>query len=135
MDRVSKEKRSEIMSRVKSKNTSPERFVFAYLRKEKIHFQRHYRHAPGSPDIALPRKRKAVFIEGGFWHGWQFQKLRPKLAPYWRVKIANNMRRDKRNRVLLVKLGWSVLRIWDHDLKRRPIATLERITSFLRDQK
>jgi DNA mismatch endonuclease (patch repair protein) len=135
MDKVSKQKRSEIMSRVKSKNTSPERLVFAYLRKQKICFQKHYGHAPGSPDIALPRKRKAVFIEGGFWHGWGFKKLRPKLPLYWREKIENNIRRDKRNRAHLARLGWSVLRIWDHDLKRKPLATLERITSFLRDLK
>ena len=123
------------MSRVKSKNTSPERLVFAYLRKERVHFQKHYGRAPGSPDVALPRRRKAVFIEGGFWHGWRFKKLRPKLAPYWRKKIENNMRRDRRNRARLAKLGWSVLRIWDHDLKRKPVATLERIITFLRDQK
>ncbi len=83
MDKFSKAKRSEIMSRVKGKNTSIEKLVFSHLRKRGVHHQRHYKNAPGSPDVALPSKMRAVFIEGGFWHGWHYEALKPRLKPYW----------------------------------------------------
>lgn len=68
-DIFSSEKRREVMSRIRGKNTKAELIVFRYLRKEGVYFQKHYKRAPGSPDIALPRKKRAVFIDGDFWHG------------------------------------------------------------------
>ncbi|RZD19594.1 MAG: hypothetical protein EVG15_00760 [Candidatus Acididesulfobacter diazotrophicus] len=76
MDKFTKEKRSEIMSNIRSQNTKVEILVFRELRKRKIYFQKHYKKAIGNPDIALPRKKKAVFIDGDFWHGYQFSKLK-----------------------------------------------------------
>jgi len=134
MDIVSKKKRSEIMSLVKGKNTRPEMLVFSYLRRQGIYFQKHYRRAPGSPDVALPKKKKAVFIEGGFWHGWRYAEKSGKWTEFWRKKISENMRRDLRNRRMLRRAGWSVLRIWDHDLaSAKAERTLRRLADFLRD--
>jgi DNA mismatch endonuclease (patch repair protein) len=132
MDTITKEQRSYVMSRIRSTNTAIERKVFAYLRKEGIHFQRHYKRVPGNPDIALPRMKKAIFIDGDFWHGWKFAEKKQRLpAGYWHAKIEGNILRDKARRRLLKKSGWQVLRIWEHQLKQNEQATLVRIKRFL----
>lgn len=124
------------MSKIKSKNTKAELITFAYLRKEKIYFQKHYKKAPGSPDIALPRKKKAVFIDGDFWHGRTFDALikrRGSTVDPWVKKIARNMERDKEQRELLISLGWQFLIIWQEDIlrKRTSPEALGRIKNFL----
>lgn len=135
-DIFTKEKRSEIMSLIRAKGTKPELEVCRYLRRRKVYFQKPYKKAPGSPDIALPRKRIAVFIDGDFWHGWKFEKKREKLPKvYWRAKIEANIRRDKRNFAKLRRQGWRVLRVWEHQLKGKSRAsTLERIEAFLKQK-
>ncbi len=134
MDKFTKAKRSDIMSKVKGENTSLELIVFSYLRKHGVHFQRHYRKALGNPDVALPRKKKAVFIDGDFWHGWGYQKKKRNWPPYWKEKVARNIRRDKRNRATLRKKGWRVMRIWEHQLalKNRDM-TLRELLDFISD--
>src|SRR3989338_5385892 len=79
VDIFSKRKRSEIMSRIRSKNTKIEKLVFSRLRADRIYFQRHYKRAPGNPDIALPKKMKAVFVDGDFWHGYKFRVFKNRL--------------------------------------------------------
>jgi DNA mismatch endonuclease, patch repair protein len=132
-DIFSKEKRSEVMSRIRPKGTRPEQLVFKYLRQQKIYFQKHYKRAVGSPDVALPRKKRAVFIDGDFWHGWKFEQWKHKLPnEYWLPKIEANIRRDRRNFAKLRREGWKLLRVWEHDLvPRKRDATLKRIADFL----
>lgn len=115
-DVFSKEKRSAIMANIRSKNTAPEILVFRFLRRNGVYFQRHYARVSGKPDIALPKKKRAVFIDGDFWHGRDFGS-RP-LPKYWADKIERNLARDKRDRAALKKAGWKILRIWASDLQR-----------------
>lgn len=136
-DMFSPEKRSEIMSRIRSKNTRAEIIVFRYLRKHKIYFQKHYTRVAGKPDVALPRRKKAVFIDGDFWHGRDYGRIvasRPE-GDYWPAKIAYNIERDVRNRTELSEKGWKVLAVWESDIKRKRTRdnTLERIVKFLTD--
>lgn len=131
MDVFTKEKRSEIMSKIRAKNTKAERIVFRYLRSNGVYFQRHYRRVPGCPDIALPRKKIAVFIDGDFWHGRDFAKREAKLPDYWKAKIERNMQRDRKNRRTLVREGWRILRIWEKDLMKRKDVYCERIKLFI----
>jgi DNA mismatch endonuclease (patch repair protein) len=120
------------MSRIRSRNTSLELRVFRFLRREGIHFQKHYKKAAGAPDVALPKKKRAVFIDGDFWHGWKFKKQRPRLpAIYWRSKIEGNIIRDKSRRAALKRNGWKVIRIWEHELVKKEEKTLQRIKEFL----
>ncbi len=131
-DKFSKKKRSFIMSRIRSENTKPEVFVFRELRKRGIYFQKHYKKVIGSPDIALPRKKKAIFIDGDFWHGYQFAKLKKRLPKkFWLAKIERNIARDKKYRATLQRQGWGVLKIWEHELKNDSARTLREIVSFL----
>ncbi len=134
-DVFSKTKRSEIMSLIRAKNTQAERLVFSYLRNKGVYFQKHYRGATGCPDIALPKKKKAVFIDGDFWHGRDFDRICRGRKPndYWVKKIRSNMNRDKKQRAALRRSGWSIIRIWESELKRtktRP-SRLLRIEKFL----
>lgn len=135
MDVFTREKRREIMSKIRSKNTKVERIVFSFLRKEKIYFQKHYKRACGSPDVALPRKKKAVFIDGDFWHGRSFKKVAKgrESDDYWVVKIKTNMERDKRQRSGLKKAGWKILEIWESDIKKKSgrLENLRKVKTFL----
>ena len=71
----------------------------------------------GKPDIAFPSKRIAIFVDGDFWHGWNWKKLKPKLKnEYWVNKIIRNMQRDKKINRQLSNAGWKVLRLWEHDI-------------------
>lgn len=134
MDKVSPEKRSEIMSKIRSKNTKVENLVFKELRKEGIYFQKHYKRCLGNPDIALPRKRKAVFIDGDFWHGNEYEKLKKRLPTnYWIPKIEKNIARDKVYTKKLKEAGWQVLRVWESDIVRAKTRTesMNKIAFFL----
>lgn len=132
MDVFTKKKRSEIMSKIRSKNTKAEILVFRELRRHGIYFQKHYNKAPGKPDIALPRKKIAVFIDGDFWHGYRFSMTKIRLPKkYWQEKIEGNIKRDRTNRIKLRKHGWRVLRIWEHDVVKKQELTLNRIIDFM----
>jgi len=132
MDSFSKSKRSEIMSRIRSKNTGIEKAVFLGLRRRKVYFQKHYKKVAGNPDIALPSKKKAIFIDGDFWHGYNFSKTKSRLPKkYWQQKIENNIKRDKRINRTLRREGWTVIRIWEHEIKRHPEKALNRIAHEL----
>lgn len=89
---------------------------------------------PGKPDVAKPRAKLAVFIDGDFWHGYNFEEKRKRLpAGYWVTKIEGNMARDRRVDAALLEAGWKVLRVWDRDLKTKARAeqSLALIKSFL----
>lgn len=132
-DIFSKEKRSDVMSRIRPKGTKPEMLVFSFLRKEKIYFQKHYKGVVGSPDIAIPSKKIAIFIDGDFWHGWHFSDWKDKIPKkYWQAKIQANIDRDRRVFAKLRRDGWKVLRIWEHELKSsKRDRTFVRIAEFL----
>lgn len=131
MDYLTKARRSEVMANVKGKNTGLEKAMFALLRYEKVKFKRHVRSLPGKPDIVFPVQKIAVFIDGDFWHGYKYRVWGTRLKPFWRSKIEMNIRRDRSNFAKLKKLGWTVLRIWGHEVKKRPEIALLKILFLL----
>jgi DNA mismatch endonuclease, patch repair protein len=128
--------RSRMMSRIRSKNTKPELIVFSELRRRGVTFQRHYERAAGSPDIAKPRLKLAVFIDGDFWHGRELERVQQKHgeASTWVRKLRRNMERDIEVDAVLRDSGWKVLRVWESDVVRIRTreSTIENIVSFLR---
>jgi len=131
-DVFSKEKRSEIMSKIRGKNTKIELIVFRDLRKRGVYFQKHYKGVVGKPDIALPRKKIAIFIDGDFWHGYNYAKTKKRLPKvYWRAKIEANITRDVKNRRKLQRMGWKVLRVWEHNLARQFDKSIQQIVDLL----
>jgi len=132
MDKFSREKRSEIMSKIRASNTKVELLVFKELRKRGVYFQKHYKRAVGKPDIALPRKKKAVFIDGDFWHGNNFEILRNKISgQFWLNKLENNIKRDIKVNTILEKDGWAILRVWENEIYKNPDQSIDRIVLFL----
>lgn len=128
-------KRSEIMSRIRGKNTKSEVMVARYLRANKIYFQKHYRSREGIVmDFALPRKKKVLFIDGDFWHGRTYEKVRERRGEddFWTKKIRRNIERDKLQRSLLAKNGWAFMTVWDSDIARKSTRTetLIRVKKF-----
>jgi len=133
-DCFTKEKRSEIMSNIRSKNTKAELLVFRELRRRGIYFQKHYKKVKGIPDIALPRKKRAVFIDGDFWHGYRYNKGKSRLPKkYWRAKIEGNMDRDRKDRAKLKREGWRVLRVWEHEIEKNFDETISKIKNHLKN--
>ena len=118
MDNLTPTQRRRAMSNVPSKDTSLERMVRSALHQRGLRFRKHVSDLPGSPDIVFARARVAVFIDGDFWHGYRLPAWQDKLTPYWREKIERNRRRDVRNHRRLRRMGWKVVRIWGHDVRR-----------------
>ena len=117
MDVFTKEKRSEIMSKVKSKDTAPELKYRKALWAAGLRYRIHY--GPHRIDIAFPRKRIAVFVDGCFWHGCPVHGEIPESnREYWAPKLNRNVQRDRETTAALESEGWTVIRIWEHDLKK-----------------
>ena len=128
---MSPEKRSALMSRIRGKDTGPELIVASALEDMDIEFERHAKDLPGRPDFVFRRQNVAVFIDGDFWHGWQFSRWRDKLSEKWETKIEKNRRRDAVNRRKLRRMGWKVVRVWEHQISRDLGQCLKRIRSAI----
>lgn len=130
-DVFSAEKRSEIMSKVRStKNKSTELRLIAEFKERKITGWRRNSKIFGRPDFIFPKLRIAVFVDGCFWHGHDCRNTKPKdRADYWTAKIERNRRRDAAATARLQELGYVVVRIWECDFKK---ANAERLEEKLR---
>jgi DNA mismatch endonuclease (patch repair protein) len=106
------------MTRVRTKDTDIEQAVRSALHRRGFRFRKHVRDLPGRPDIVFPRARVAVFVDGDFWHGYDFKTWCDNLSDFWRRKIEANVARDQRNSLALTKDGWQVIRLWKHQVKR-----------------
>ena len=118
MDSCSKEKRSEIMSKVKRKDTRPEIQVRKYLFSRGLRYRTNFKSLPGSPDIVLKKYKTAIFIHGCFWHGHSCRAgHRPSSnTDYWIPKIEKNIERDSRKIEELKEKGWHVIVIWQCEI-------------------
>jgi DNA mismatch endonuclease, patch repair protein len=108
--------------------------VAAGLAALKLTFETHARDLPGRPDFVMRKAKVAVFVDGDFWHGWRFPAWRDKLSVKWEAKIEKNRLRDARNFRRLRTLGWKVVRLWEHQLKRDPGACMVRVTAVISEQ-
>jgi len=123
------EKRSWVMSRIRSKDTKIEKKTAQLLRKNRLHYRR-FPKVFGSPDFIV-EKKILVFCDGNFWHGYQYDKKKKPPKKFWRDKIERNMERDRKVSRTLRRDGWSVIRIWEHDIEKRPAACLRRIKKII----
>jgi DNA mismatch endonuclease, patch repair protein len=114
MDRAT---RSRVMSRIRGKDTGPERIIAELLAVAGLDAEQQVRDLPGRPDFVLRDARVAIFVDGDFWHGWRFSTWRHKLSEKWEAKIEANRRRDVRNHARLKRAGWTVVRVWQHQIE------------------
>ncbi|EIM62984.1 very short patch repair endonuclease [Desulfobacter postgatei] len=120
MDVFTREKRSQIMSRVSGKNTKPELIVRSLLHNMGYRFRLHRNELPGKPDIILPKYKKIIFVHGCFWHGHIDcpRAKRPTTnKKFWNEKLNKNIERDKVTLNNLKQLGWDVLTVWTCEVK------------------
>jgi DNA mismatch endonuclease (patch repair protein) len=104
------------MSLQRTAGTRPEIALRKALHCRGIRYQLHRRDLPGRPDITLVRLRMAIFVDGCFWHSCPEHAVPPKAnAEWWRVKLAANVARDRRNDNHLRELGWNPVRVWEHE--------------------
>jgi DNA mismatch endonuclease, patch repair protein len=118
------------MSKVRQKDTGIELALRSALHRRGLRYRKNVKSLPGSPDIVFPKYRLVVFVDGDFWHGWKFAERSDRLKPFWREKVARNIERDERDSKRLEEMGWRVLRVWEHDVKRRlpeVVATVEAV--------
>lgn len=120
--------RSQQMARIKGKDTLPERLLRKALSGKGLRYRLHWQTPWGRIDVAFPRRRVAVFVDGCFWHGCPTHFVRPKnRRPFWDAKIAGNQARDRRQDEGLAGDGWRVLRFWEHEVEQGVEAVAERI--------
>ena len=131
-DVFSTSKRSEVMSRIRGKDTTPELQVRSIVHRLGYRFRLHARDLPGSPDLVLPRLETVIFVHGCFWHrhrGCRYATTPSTRRTFWQAKFDANVARDTRTAASLRRLGWSVITVWECQLRKpeRVVARLERL--------
>lgn len=120
MDRLTAERRSWNMSRIRGRDTGPEKRVRSLLHRLGFRFSLRNQRLPGRPDIVLKSGKVAIFVHGCFWHRHKSCKnsVLPKTRPdFWLAKLNGNVERDKRNALKLEREGWKVLTIWECEVE------------------
>ena len=126
MDRLTPEKRSWNMSRIKGKDTRPEKAVRSLLHKLGYRFRLHVKKLPGKPDIVLPKYKTVIFVHGCFWHrheGCRFAYNPKSKKKFWNEKFESNKKRDQMNKNKLEAGGWKVIVIWECETKDETLMT------------
>ena len=135
-DTLTPAQRSYNMSRIRSRNTNPERAVRHALWHKGYRYRLNDRRLPGTPDLVLPKYRVVIFINGCFWHGHRgcSKYVVPKTnEAFWRDKIARNIARDELNAQRLDTLAWTVITVWECELSKKNLdATITRIEADLK---
>lgn len=137
MDIWNKNKRSEVMSKIRSKDTKPERILRSRLFKLGYRFRLNKKGLPGKPDIVLPKYKVVIFVHGCFWHYHQLcpeGRIPSTNTPFWQAKLTKNTDRDERNVKALTDIGWDVIVVWECELKNelKISQKIKQITSRLK---
>jgi DNA mismatch endonuclease (patch repair protein) len=129
-------KRSEIMSKIKASETKPEIRLRKTLWALGFRYRKNVKTLPGKPDIVISKYKLAIFIDGIFWHGFNWNEKRGKIKSnrdFWIPKIERNIQRDKENNQKLQQMGFHVLRFWDHQIRKELPACLTKIFEFVNE--
>lgn len=139
-DVLTPKQRHKAMKKVKAENTSIELTLRKALWKKGYRYRKNYKKLPGKPDIALTKYNIAIFCDGEFFHGKDWEVLRPQLAKgnnseYWINKISRNRERDDEINKKLLFLGWTVIRFWGNDIKKNTDECIRVIEETIFDSK
>ena len=125
---------SKRMANVHLKESKAETALSKELWRRGLRYRKNYRVLPGSPDIAILRYRVAVFVDGEFWHGKDWENRKEKLKSnreYWIAKIEENIARDKRNDNLLTNLGWIPIHFWEKEVNKEIESCVSRVMEII----
>lgn len=138
-DRLTPFQRHNNMSRIRSRDTKPEKKVRQALFRAGFRYRNNVRTLPGTPDIVLPKYRTVIFVNGCFWHGHKgckYYTVPETNVEFWVEKVRKNKERDALNNQRLESLSWSVITIWECELKPKTLeTTMERIIAELHQNK
>ncbi|MCY4292846.1 MAG: very short patch repair endonuclease [Roseovarius sp.] len=137
-DKISKEHRSWVMSRIKNKDTKPEKLLRSLLHREGYRFRLHVRNLPGKPDVVFPKYKTVIFVHGCFWHRHEGcpNATTPKTrVAFWEGKFKRTMERDRQNQRELMALGWRVIVVWECELKRNRNELIANLKDKLAERK
>jgi len=129
-DKWTKEKRSEVMGKIRSKNTKPEVLLRKALFAKGYRYRIHNKLLPGKPDIVLPKFKTAIFVHGCFWHfhaDCREGRIPSTNSLYWKNKLSKNVERDLKHQEALMQQGWNVLVIWECEIEKNIATVLELI--------
>ena len=135
VDTVTSERRSWNMSRIRCRDTGPEVVLRSLLHRAGLRFRLHAKKLPGRPDIVLPKYKTAIFVHGCFWHrhaGCRNATTPSTRAEFWQEKFDGNVRRDARNRADLKAAGWTVMTVWECELKANAEDVARKLSRELR---
>lgn len=135
-DKLSPERRSWNMSRIKGKDTKPEIKVRSYLFRQGFRFRKNDKRYPGKPDIVLPMYKAVVFVHGCFWHrhpGCKDATMPKTRTEFWMEKLSKNVANDQKNVDALKKLGFRVIIIWECEIEKEFAPTMDRLVSMIRE--
>ncbi len=134
MDVFSKKKRSEIMSKIRSKDTKIEIAFRKALWNKGFRYSKNSAKYFGKPDLVLRKYETVIFLDSCFWHNCPKHGYLPKSnLKYWKRKIKRNKERDKEVDKYYKKLRWEVIRIWEHKIKRNPEKIISKIVFVLKN--
>jgi DNA mismatch endonuclease Vsr len=133
-DKLTIRERSRRMSLIRSRSTKFDQDFIATLKKQiRKTFTTNDKSVLGKPDIAFKKHKVCVFLDSNFWHGWQYPRWKHLLKnDFWREKIERNRKRDKKVTRKLYAEGWTVLRFWEHQLKKDQTVCVQRIVDRLK---
>ncbi|WP_394747913.1 very short patch repair endonuclease [Spongiimicrobium salis] len=129
--------RSKIMGKIRGKNTKPELAFRKALWKAGYRYRIDYKKLIGKPDIALKKYKTVIFIDGEYWHGYEWEKRKKKIKTnrdFWIPKIERNIQRDREVNTALEAQGYTVFRFWERDIKKNLDACLQKVISHLKAQ-
>jgi DNA mismatch endonuclease (patch repair protein) len=136
VDTLSPERRSWNMSRIRGRDTGPERLLRSLLHKEGFRFRLHDRSLPGKPDIVMKKHRAVIMVHGCYWHrhpGCRNATMPSTRTDFWTEKFEGTIARDRQTLADLTALGWRVITVWECDLKKHPDQVMSDIRSRLRE--
>lgn len=128
--------RSQLMSKIKSKDTKPEIIFRKELWKAGLRYRKYNKKLSGNPDIVNKKHELIIFIDGEFWHGYNWDEKKAKIKTnreFWIPKIERNMQRDIENNIRLEELGYKVFRFWEHEIKKEIKKCVELVFLYLND--
>lgn len=138
MDNLTKEQRHKNMQNIRNKDTKIEIKLRKALWKKGYHYRKNFADLPGRPDIALTKYKIAVFCDSEFFHGKDWEVLKPRIlkgdnSSYWVKKISRNMERDDEVNKKLLFLGWTVIRFWGRDILKNTDECIKVIEEAIQD--
>lgn len=137
MDVFSPDKRSDIMRRIRAIDTKPEAQLRKELFRRGLRYRKNSNRMPGRPDIVFPRSKVAVFVHGCFWHqhpGCRYAAKPKSNEAYWKPKLARNAVRDAEVLQALTELGWTVLVVWECEIRKDLQKEADRVAALVQTE-